>query len=398
MGSVTLKEEEDMRDVSIIGVGRTKFGALKDKTIRDLIMEAGTKALTDSGLRPEQIQALFVGNYASSDFVKQNHIAPFAATALGLQGIPAVHIENACASSGSALREAWVAVAAGLYDFALVMGVEKMTATSTAETTQILSGAGDWELEATVGATFPSLFAMVARRHMSEYGTTRWQMAQVAVKNHANALKNPYAHMHKSITVEDVLNSPMVADPLTRFDCSLITDGATAVVIAPKALAKEFQARPVDILASAQASELMSLHQAHSLTSFTAAKRAAQQAYEQAGVSPREIDLAEVHDCFTIAEIVALEDLGFVGKGEGGPATADGFSAPDGKLPVNLSGGLKAKGHPVGATGVGMVVELVEQMRGEAGERQVKRAEVGLAHNVGGSGATCNVQILRKGF
>jgi acetyl-CoA C-acetyltransferase len=285
-------------------------------------------------------------------------------------------------------------VAAGAFDLVLVAGVEKMTSESTARVAEILASAGDLGGEIRAGATFPALFAMIARRHMFEYGTAREHLAAVAVKNHANGAKNPYAHMRKVVTLETVLGARPVAEPLTVYDCSLISDGAAAVLLAPLERAGEFRARPVRVRAVAQASDRLALQDKPDITTLAAVRRAAEKAYRMAGVSPSDIEFAELHDCFTIAEIVALEDLGFVNKGEGGPFTAAGCTALDGRLPVNASGGLKSKGHPVGATGVAQIGDVAEQIRGEAGERQVKRHSLGLAQNLGGSGATAVVTIL----
>src|SRR3972149_6268038 len=260
-----------------------------------------------------------------------------------------------------------------------------------------LAMAGDWEHEVKVGYTFPSAFAMMARRHMHQYGTTREHLAAVTVKNHKNALLNPDAQMQKPVTIEQILNdNRVVADPLRLYDCSLITDGASAVVLAEKGTARNLSKKLVDIIGFAQANDSFALYQKDDLTRFDATVEAANMAFQMAGIEREDIDVAEVHDCFTIAEIIAIEDLGFVPKGEGGPATLDGVTSLNGKFAVNTSGGLKAKGHPVGATGVGQIVEIVEQLRGEAGGRQGKYAEIGLTHNLGGSGATCVVHILAR--
>ena len=292
------------------------------------------------------------------------------------------------------MRQGVSAVASGEADFVLVAGVEKMTAAETEETTSILASAGDVSVEGRVGATFPALFALIAQRHMHDYGTTREAMAQVAVKNHAHGLKNPNAHMRKKITVAQVLDSRPVAEPLGLLDCSLISDGAAAAVLCPSEVARDIHPKPVRVLASCQASDSPALADKRDITRFEATSRAAELAFGQSGLDREDVDLAEVHDCFTIAEIMALEDLGFFRKGEGVRGAAEGITALGGTMPVNTSGGLKAKGHPVGATGVAQVHELTVQLRGEAGERQVPGAEVGLAHNLGGSGATCVVHIL----
>ena len=276
----------------------------------------------------------------------------------------------------------------------LVAGVEKMTSQTTPKVTEILAGAGDMAGEGRAGATFPALFAMIARRHMYQYGTTREQLAAVAVKNHANGAKNPLAHMRKVITMEQALAGKPISEPLTVFDCSLISDGAAAVLIAPLERAAEFTDKPVRILGIAQTSDYVALDAKDDITTFRAVREAAEKAYKMAGVTARDIQFAEVHDCFTIAEIVATEDLGFVKKGEGGPYALEGRTRLHAERPVNASGGLKSKGHPVGATGVGQICDVALQIRGEAGERQVERHSLGLAQNLGGSGATAVVTVL----
>jgi len=387
-----------MKRVSVIGIGNTRYGVIKDRSFLDLAVEAGKKAMADAGITPDGVEAFYLGNYAGSDFINQNHLAPYVGAALGLRrDIPCTHIENACASGGSAFREGIIAIGSGTAGKVLVIGVEKMNTVPTPKVTEFLAKAGDWEHEVKVGYTFPSAFAMMARRHMHQYGTTREHLAAVTVKNHKNALKNPDAQMQKPLTMEQILNdNRVVADPLRLYDCSLITDGASAVVLAEKGAARNLSKKPVDIIGFAQANDSFALYQKDDLTRFDATVEAANMAFQMAGIEREDIDVAEVHDCFTIAEIIAIEDLGFVPKGEGGPATLDGVTSLNGKFAVNTSGGLKAKGHPVGATGVGQIVEIVEQLRGEAGGRQVKYAEIGLTHNLGGSGATCVVHILAR--
>jgi acetyl-CoA C-acetyltransferase len=383
-----------MRQVAVVGIGKTAFGAFPDRDLRSLAVEAGQKALENAGAKPSQVEAFHLGNFAGPSFVGQNHLAPYVAAAMGITGIPATRFEAACASSGAAFFHAVSAVAAGLYDVILITGVEKMTSQPTPKVTEILAGAGDLCGEVRAGATFPALFAMIARRHMYQYGTTREQMAAVAVKNHANGAKNPLAHMRKVITMEQALNGKPISEPLTVYDCSLISDGAAAVLIAPFERASEFSDKPVRVLGIAQASDNVALDEKEDITTLRAVKISAEKAYKMAGVKPSDIQFAEVHDCFTIAEIVAIEDLGFVKKGEGGPYSLAGKTCIQGELPVNTSGGLKAKGHPVGATGVGQICDVVQQIRGEADERQVKRNSLGLAQNLGGSGATSVITIL----
>jgi acetyl-CoA C-acetyltransferase len=383
-----------MRSVSIAATGKTRFGAFPELSIRDLAQEAAQKCLEAAKADPRQVEALYVGNFAGPSFVGQNHLAPYIGSALGLEGVPCTRFEAACASSGSAFFHAFGAVAGGLYDAVLVVGVEQMTPQTTARTTDILAAAGDLASEVRAGATFPALFAMIAARHMHEFGTTREHLAAVAVKNHANGLKNPHAHLRKAITIEQALNGRMIAEPLTLFDCSLISDGAAAVLLVASEHAKEFTDRPICVRGVAQASDRLALHEKPDITTFAAVRGAAEKAYRMAGLGPDDVDFAELHDCFTIAEIIALEDLGFVPRGQGGPASADGLTALNGKKPINTSGGLKSKGHPVGATGVAQICEVVEQLRGECGDRQLPSPKIGLAQNLGGSGASCVVSIF----
>ena len=383
-----------MRPVAIIGIGKTAFGAFPDRDLRSLAVEAGEKCLADAHVSPSQVEAYYPGNFAGPSFVGQNHLAPYIAGTMGITGVPATRFEAACASSGSAFYHAVSSVAAGLNDVVLVAGVEKMTSQTTPKVTEILAGAGDTCGEVRAGATFPALFAMIARRHMHQYGTTQEMLAAVAVKNHENGAKNPLAHMRKVITMEQALKGKPISEPLTVFDCSLISDGAAAVLIVPLERAAEFTDKPVKVLGVAQTSDYVALDQKDDITTFRAVSAAAQKAYKMAGVTAQDIQFAEVHDCFTIAEIIATEDLGFVKKGEGGHYALAGCTRLTGPLPVNTSGGLKSKGHPVGATGVGQLCDLVMQLRGEAGERQLAKHSLGLAQNLGGSGATAVVTIL----
>ena len=384
-----------MKRVAVIGVGVTKFGELWETSFSQLFVEAGAMAINDAGIDGSDIDALYVGNMSGGRFVDQEHISCLIADHAGLTPIPATRVEAACASGGLAIRQGVMAILSGMHDIVVVGGVEKMTDLVTEKTTQTLATASDSEWEAFLGMTFPGLYALIARRHMHEYGTTREQLAMVAVKNHENALHNPYAQFHTKITVEDVLRSPLVADPLRLLDCSPITDGAACVVLASEEKAREFVDNPVYITGSGQASSTIALHDRKSITVVDATVNAAKEAYARANREPRDIQVAEVHDAFTIGEILAIEGLGFVKVGEGGKATEEGETAIGGRIPVNTSGGLKAKGHPVGATGVAQVVEIVLQLRGEAGKRQVD-ADIGLTHNVGGSGGTAVVHILEK--
>ena len=382
-----------MREVTIIGAGVTPFG-VREEGLAALGAAACRSALADAGLAPDRVEAFFLGNFAGQAFVGQSHAAPLVAHAAGLGAIPCTRVEGACASGGLAMRQGVLAVASGQADFVLVAGVEKMTSAPAEETAAILAAAGDVSVEARAGSTFPALFGLIARRHMHEHGTTREEIARVAVKNHAHGRLNPNAHVRREVSLAQVLDARPVAEPLGLFDCSLISDGAAAVALCPTEMASDRHEKPVRVLASTQASDSPALSDKRDITSFPATERAGEEAFARARLSREDVDLAEIHDCFTVAEIVALEDLGFFARGEGGRGASEGATRLGGALPVNASGGLKAKGHPVGATGVAQIHELALQLRGEAGARQVPGAEVGLAHNLGGSGATCAVHIL----
>src|ERR1043166_3235317 len=331
-----------MRPVAVIAAGKTPFGAFPDRDLRSLAVEAAEKCLQNGQVAPAQIESFYLGNFAGPEFVGQNHLAPYVSGELGIEGVPSTRIEAACASSGSAFFHAWTEVASGVYDLVMVVGVEKMTSQPTPRVSEILAGAGDCSGEMRAGSTFASLFAMIAKRHMYEFGTTREHLASVAVKNHAAGALNPDAHMRKNITIEQALNGRMVSEPLTVYDCSLISDGAAAVILAPFERAAEFAGKPARVLGIAQASDYVALDRKDDITTFPAVRRAAEKAYRMAGVSPREIEFAELHDCFTIAEIIATEDLGFVERGGGGAYAAAGCTSLSGARPVNASGGLKS--------------------------------------------------------
>lgn len=383
-----------MRDVAIIGIGMTDFGEHWNDSLRDLFVKAALKAIADAGV--DRVDSLVVGSMTPGLFTGQEHLGSLLADYLGQGPIPGTRVESACASGGLALRVGFMEVASGVSDVVLVGGVEKMTDVSGAQATYALATAADQDMEAFHGVTFPGLYAMIATAHMHKYGTRREDLAQVAVKNHDNGLLNPHAQYRMKITVDQVVNAVKVADPLTVLDCSPITDGAAAAVICPLEMAKKMRPKKpvVKIAASAHATDTIALHQREDLAFLKSTYEAAQKAYKMAGVKASEIDFAEVHDCFTIAEICVLEALGVVKKGQGGKATRDGFTARDGKFPVNPSGGLKSKGHPVGATGIAQVHEIVAQLRGEAGARQLKGVKRGLAQNMGGSGGSAIVHIL----
>ena len=326
----------------------------------------------------------------------QGHTGSVMADWAGLAGVPATRTEAACASSGAALRSGIYAVLSGLADTVIVGGVEKMTHRSTAEVTEYLAMASDYPFEQFHGITFPGLFALMATAHMDAYGTTQEQMAKVAVKNHHHASLNPKAHLQKEITVESVLASKVVAWPLKMYDCSLITDGASCIILTKPELASRFTDQAIHIIGSGQASDTIGLYERKSLTSLQSAKSASKEAYEMAAIKPGEVDVAEVHDCFTCVELMSYEDLGFCPVGKSGELVDSGETCLGGRLPVNTSGGLKAKGHPVGATGTAQTYEIYLQLTGQADRRQVKGAKVGLTHNVGGSGATAAVHLYRS--
>jgi len=382
--------------VAVIGLGMTKFGELWDKSFRQLIAEAGSKAILDAGIEGKEIDAMYVGVMSSGRFVGQEHVGALVADASGFSRlhIPATRVEGACASGGLAVRQGYLSIASGMNDIVVIGGIEKMYDVGGTEATETLVTAADQEWEAFFGATFPGLYAMIATRHMHEYGTTREQLAQVAVKNHANGALNPHAQYKREIDIETVLNATSVAYPLGLLDCSPVSDGAASIVLCAAEKAKKYTDKLIKITGSGQASDTLALHARRDICTLDSTVYASKMAYKQANVTPKDIDTAEVHDCFTIAEICAIEDLGFVEKGEGGKAIDNKITTLDGSLPVNTSGGLKSKGHPVGATGVAQIVEIGLQLREEADKRQVKDAKIGLAHNIGGSGATCTVHIL----
>lgn len=385
-----------MRTVAVIGVGITKFGELWDKSFRQLIAEAGAQAIIDSGISGSEIDALYVGSMSAGRFVGQEHVGALVADCSGfsLMHIPSIRVESACASGGLAFRQGYFSVASGMNDVVVVGGVEKMTDVVDTETTNILATGLDQEWEAFFGATFPGIYAMIATRHMYDYGTTREQLAQVAVKNHANGALNPYAQFKREMKLENIINAPMVAYPLGMLDCSPVSDGAAALILCAAEKAKKYTDKSVKIIGSGQASDTLALHGRNDICTFESTTYAARMAYKQANIESKNIDVAEVHDCFTIAEIIAIEDLGFVKKGDGGKAIDNKITTLDGEIPVNPSGGLKAKGHPIGATGVAQIAEIVMQLRGEADQRQIKEAKIGLTHNVGAGGASCVVHIL----
>ncbi|MDD5163642.1 MAG: thiolase domain-containing protein [Candidatus ainarchaeum sp.] len=385
-----------MRSVSIIGTGLTKFGEHWDKSFRELIAEAGVKAIESAKIEGKTIEAIYGGCMASGRLIGQEHIGALIADQLGLNPIPSTRVEAACASGGVALRSGILAISSGTYDIVAVGGIEKMTEVSTEAASFALGGAGDQETELFHGATFPSLYALMARRHMEEFGTTEEQMAMCSVQAHKNGVNNPHSQFQREITVEDVMQSGYVASPLKLLDCSPITDGAATLILCETEKAKKMGLEnAVEIIASTQASDSLALTGRKSLTEMAATKIAVKEAYEKTKLEPKDIDLVELHDCFSIANILAIEDLGFFKKGEGGKAVEKGKTSLNSEISVNPSGGLKC-GHPVGATGVKQAIEIFEQLNGTAGKRQVKNAKIGMAHNVGGSGATAVIHIMKK--
>jgi len=383
--------------VAVISAGLSKFGKMEESTGRELFVDAASEAFERCpNLDPKKdIKGLFIG-MMSECFEHQGHSAPMLSDWTGLLPAPAIRTEIACASSAAALRLGIFSILSGIYDAVMVGGFEKMTKRSTAETTEYLGMAADFPFEQWNGVTFPGLFALMATVHMHEYGTTEEQMGLVAVKNHHNGSLNPKAHLQKEVTLEKVLASRMIAKPLKLYDCSLISDGASCAILTKPDIAKQYTDDPVYIIGSGHGSDALGLFQRDSLTSIKATKAAAKEAYEMAGIKPSDVDVAELHDCFTIAELIAYEDLGFCSPGEGGKLIESGVTNLDGDLPVNTSGGLKSKGHPVGATGVAQLYEIYLQLTGQAEKRQVEGCEVGLTQNLGGSGASCLVHIYRR--
>ncbi|MFX1565943.1 MAG: thiolase domain-containing protein [Promethearchaeota archaeon] len=382
--------------VAIIGVGQTAFGEQWDRSIRRISLTAATACLADAGVSGDDIDALYVSNTSTSSFIQQEHQAVMAADSGGLLPVASTEVEAACASGGVAVRHAYLAVKSGEHKVSMVIGCEKMSDISEPCIADTLMSAADREWEGQIGATFPALFALLARRHMYHYGTTEEQLAAPAVKAHANAVDNPYAQFRFKITIDQVLRGPIVADPLHLLHCAPISDGAAAAILVRGDLVDKFEGDPIWIDASTQASDTLALHDRPHITTFRAVKSVAKQAYDKLKIKPEDVEIAEVHDSFSIGEIISVEDLGFAEKGEGGKAIADGFFDKNGQIPTNVSGGLKAKGHPVGATGIAQVCEIVEQLRGTAGKRQVKGVKRGITLNLGGTGSTAVLHVLNR--
>lgn len=381
-----------MRDVAVIGVGMQKWGELWEKSLRDIFVESALLAMDDAGV--DKIEAMYVGSMSPGLFAAQEHLGSVLADYLGQAPIPGVRVESACASGGLAFRQAFMDVASGMHDIVMASGVEKMTDISGSDATYALATAADMKWEGASGVTFPGLYAMMAVAHMEKFGTTREQIASVAAKNHHNGTMNARAQFPFPVTAEAVMNSVKVADPLNILDCSPITDGAAAVILVPADMVKDLGKQGVKITGSGHATDTVALHDRDDITTLKAVRLAGEQAYKMAGRQPGDIDMVEVHDCFTIAEIIVSESLGFFEPGKGGPAAEAGDTGLEGKMPINTSGGLKSKGHPVGATGIAQVIEITEQLRGESGKRQIKDARVGMTQNMGGSGGSSLVHIL----
>jgi len=382
---------------AIVSAGLSRFGKIEESTGRELFAEASMEAFERCpNLDPKRdIKSLVIGMMSES-FEHQGHSAPMLSDWIGLLPAPAIRTEIACASSAAALRYGIFSILSGVYDIVMVGGFEKMTKRSTAEATEYLSMAADFPFEQWNGITFPGLFALMATAHMHEYGTTEEQMAMIAVKNHHNGSLNPKAHLQKEITLDKALESRMIAKPLKLYDCSLISDGASCAVITLPKIAKKYTDTPIYIIGSGHGSDTLGLYERESMTSMKATKNAAKEAYEMAGLKPSDMDVAELHDCFTIAELIAYEDLGFCKPGQGGKFIEEDTPTLDGDMPVNTSGGLKSKGHPVGATGVAQLYEIFLQLTSQAGKRQVEDCEIGLTQNLGGSGASCLAHIYRR--
>ena len=384
---------ENMNKVFLLSAAGTKYGKA-NLTARDLSMLASKRAIENAGINPQNIQAAFVAN-AFGMAEKQGHLGPLLMSSLGIPHVPSSTIEAACCSGGSAFREAYINVASGFYDVMLVVGTEKISHLDTLTATTYFSYGGDYCFEGNSGASFPGLYATMARSHMNEYGTTEEELAAVAVKNHDNGVLNDKAHLQKKITIDEVLKSPIVADPLKLYDSCPFSDGAAAAIIASEDfMNKNNLQKRVSIKGSGRSGGEGSLHTRKNINSLESTVRASREALKQAGINIKKIDFAEVHDCFTIAEIIAMEDIGIFEKGEASKAALEGRTAINGEIPINPSGGLKSKGHPVGATGVGQIVEVYEQLTESSTQRQVKNANIGLTHNVGATGGSCAVHIF----
>ena len=384
-----------MRKVAVVGVGHGKFGKRKDATLRELAYEAVIPALEDAGITQEDVGAAVVA-IAGEEFAGQGAPSALVGDYTGIQPRPVFRVESACASGTAAIKAAYGMVSSGLHDIVMAIGVEKMNAVSSVRATELMARAGDTRWEYPFGVSFPGFYALFATRHMHEYGTTKEQLAMVGVKNHHYGAMNPVAHLPKEVPLEEAVNAMIIAWPLGLYDCCLISDGGAAAILMSEEKAREYTDTPVWIKGIGSGSDTMLVAERPSLTSLSGAKSAGQIAYRMAGIEPKDVDVAEVHDCFTIAEIMAYEDLGFCKPGEGGKFIEEKQSYIGGQTPVNVDGGLKSKGHPIGATGVSQCVELAKQLRGECDRRQVDGAEIALSHNVGQTGQFANVIIYTR--
>lgn len=383
-----------MNKVCILGAGSTKYGKLNESII-EIALNASVDAIESAGITPKDIEAGYISNvFGVVD--KQVHMAPVIMSNLGISHVPGLTIESACGSGSVMFREAYANVAAGFYDCVLALGVEKVTHTGTTESTTLFSYCSDFFYEGGNGASFPGLFASIARAYMTKFKANEEDLALVAVKNHENGLLNPKAHMRKRITVDDVLNSPVVASPLKLYDCCPFSDGASAIIVCSEDFAKKSGSEYIEVVGSGRGASPAAVQGRAEIGTIPSTVAAANQAYKMANISPTDVDFAEVHDCFTIAEIIDVEDLGFFQKGKAVKEIRDGATSRQGRIPINPSGGLKSKGHPIGATGIGQIVEVYEQFTGKAGERTIKNAQIALTHNFGATGASAAVHIFKK--
>jgi acetyl-CoA C-acetyltransferase len=380
--------------VCLLGAGSTRYGKLNESII-ELALDASREAIISAGITPKDIEAGYISNvFGAAD--KQVHIAPVIMSNLGIPYVPGLTIESACGSGSVMLREAFANVYAGFYDCLLAVGVEKITHTGTTQSTTLFSYCSDFFYEGGNGASFPGLFASIARAYLSTYKASEEDLAYVAVKNHDNGILNPKAHVRRKISIDDVMKSPVVASPLKLYDCCPFSDGASALILCNEKFAKSTGRPYIEIIGSGRGASPAAIQGREDITTIPSTVNAAKQAYKMAGISPSDIDFAEVHDCFTIAEIIDTEDLGFFEKGTAAAQVRNGDTRLTGKIPINPSGGLKAKGHPIGATGIGQVVEVFEQFTGKAGQRTIKDAEIALTHNFGATGASAAVHIFKK--
>lgn len=380
--------------VCVLGAGSTKYGKLNDSII-EIALNASKDAIDSAGITPNDIQAGYISNvFGVAD--KQVHMAPVILSNLGIPHVPGLTIESACGSGSVMFREAYANIAAGFYDCVLGLGVEKITHTGTTQSTTLFSYCSDFFYEGGNGASFPGLFASIARAYMTSYKANEEDLANVAVKNHENGILNPKAHVQRKITVDDVLKSPVVASPLKLYDCCPFSDGASAVILCNEEFAKKVGRPYVEVIGSGRGASPAAVQARKDITTIPSTVDAAKQAYKMANITPKDIDFAEVHDCFTIAEVIDIEDLGFFPKGTAVHAIREGATRRNGEIPINPSGGLKSKGHPIGATGIGQVVEVFEQFIGKSGDREIKNAEYALTHNFGATGASSAVHIFRR--